>query len=375
VPPLPWQGLIKALLPTTRDDPEWFTRLAGLADSRNGLHLAILVEPYLQYILEGKKTVESRFGLRRRAPHGQVHAGDVLLLKRAGGPIVGLCEVGDTWFYRLDPASWQTIRRDFTVALCAEDPVFWETRSAASFATLMRIRHVRSIGPLAIAKRDRRGWIVLKPSRPELDVDTNAAVAVDGEPREVVSQNGRPCVLAFAGPIGSGKSAVSAAVAAELGWPRASFGDCVREEARRRGLDALSRDVLQALGETLIGEGWDAFCSGVLQNSGWRPGSHLVVDGVRHVEAITTLRKLTAPSSLYLVYLEAPEEARVQRLRARGVVDGAERRRFEAHSTEREVKSRLAELADLHVNTSVSAESAAQSVVRRLVRVAERGLL
>lgn len=334
VSPRPWQDLINELLLTTKNDPEWVSRLGRLADSPSGLHLAILVEPYLQYILEGKKTIESRFGLRRSAPYGQVHRGDVLLLKRAGGPIVGLCEVGDTWFYRLDAASWQTIRRDFTAALCAEDPLFWETRSAASFATLMRVRRVRPMGPLPIAKRGRRGWIVLKPSGPHLGIDGGSALAARCERRQVASSHNAPCVLAFAGAIGSGKSTVSAAVASELGWPRASFGDYVRAEARRRGLDASSRDVLQALGETLISEGWDTFCAGVLRQADWRPGTPLVIDGIRHIEAIDTLAKLTAPSSIRLVYLEASEEERRRRLYARGLGNDAERLRLEAYSTE-----------------------------------------
>lgn len=371
VAPRPWHGLLKELLPGI-GDPEWIARLERLRDSPNGLHLAILVEPYLQYILDGKKTVESRFGLRRSAPYGQVHSGDVLLLKRAGGPIVGLCEVGDTWFYQLDAASWQSIQRDFAIALCAEDPHFWETRSAASFATLMRVRHVRRVEPLSILKRDRRGWIVLKPSGRQLSVDDGPLLADRRERHQVASSHNAPCVLAFAGAIGSGKSTFSAAVAAELGWPRASFGDYVRAEALRRGLDGSSRDVLQTLGETLISEGWDAFCAGVLSSAGWCTGSSVVVDGIRHVEAISTLAKLTAPSKLCLVYLEAPAAARAQRLRTRGVVNEAERHRIEAHSTEVEVKSRLAELADLRVDTSVSTENVVQKIIKRLAPDAER---
>ena len=64
------------------------------------LHLAILVEPYLQFILEGRKTVESRFSVRRGAPYGTVQRGDVVVLKRSGGPVVGLAQVAHVWFYR-----------------------------------------------------------------------------------------------------------------------------------------------------------------------------------------------------------------------------------------------------------------------------------
>src|ERR1700686_1163065 len=68
-----------------------------------GIHLAVLVEPYLSLILDGKKTIESRFSTNRHAPFEQVQRGDVLILKRSSGPVEGLCTVSDAWFYQLNP--------------------------------------------------------------------------------------------------------------------------------------------------------------------------------------------------------------------------------------------------------------------------------
>ena len=144
--------------------PYWESRL-GQLDSRQApsynLHLAILVEPYLQFILEGRKTVESRFSSRRLPPYRSVSSGDVILLKRSSGPILGICEIAEVWFYRLDPASWAVIRTEFTQAMCAQDPDFWRNRVKASFATLMRIQNVIRVSPIKCGKRDRRGWVVL----------------------------------------------------------------------------------------------------------------------------------------------------------------------------------------------------------------------
>ena len=146
------------------EDSFWQGRLSQLLIDEtcpHAIHLAIFVEPYLQFILEGRKTVESRFNSRRCAPYQKVQVGDILLLKRSSGPVVGLCEVAGVWFYRLDPQSWETIRREFTQALCVQDPSFWENRKHASYATLMRIRHVCPITPVKFIKRDRRGWVLL----------------------------------------------------------------------------------------------------------------------------------------------------------------------------------------------------------------------
>lgn len=162
-----WQSFLKNNLQyAVKGDSFWEpclnSILEGLAPF--GLHIAILVEPYLKYILDGKKTVESRFSERRIAPYGSVQREDVILLKRSSGPIVGLCQVADIWYYQLNPKSWQEIRNDFSRMLCAQDPAFWRQRESAEFATLMRLRNVIEITPIKYPKSDRRGWIVLRLS-------------------------------------------------------------------------------------------------------------------------------------------------------------------------------------------------------------------
>jgi hypothetical protein len=158
--------LERRLKEAVRGDPFWEQYLSRTTESSTspfGLHLAVFVEPYLQYLLDGRKTVESRFSVHRIAPYQSAGIGDIILLKRTGGPIVGLCRVISVWFYRLDPTTWASIRRTFTEALCAQDPTFWHQRASASFASLMRVSNVRTIQPIYHPKRDRRGWVILRP--------------------------------------------------------------------------------------------------------------------------------------------------------------------------------------------------------------------
>jgi hypothetical protein len=125
------------------------------------LHLAVLIEPYLSKLLRGEKTVESRFSRRRIAPYEEARAGDVVLLKQSGGPIVALAEVAEVEFFRLEPATMEAIRREYAMALRATDPTFWEARKAARYATLLRLVSVCPLPSLRYPKRDRRGWVVL----------------------------------------------------------------------------------------------------------------------------------------------------------------------------------------------------------------------
>ncbi len=124
------------------------------------LHLAVFVEPYLSYLLDGSKTVESRFSKRPIAPHGRVRPGDAILLKASGKPIVGWCRAGTVWDYELDRSTWTEIRERFSPALRAQDD-FWESRRSAHFATLIQVEGVQPATPIPIPKRDRRGWVVL----------------------------------------------------------------------------------------------------------------------------------------------------------------------------------------------------------------------
>lgn len=125
-------------------------------------HLAIFVEPFLDYILEGKKTIESRFSIRRTPPFDVARKGDIIFLKRTSGPIVGVCKAENVWHYDLDPTTLEELRNKYAVALCADDPEFWAVRADAAFATLIRISNVKPLRDIDIKKNDPRGWAVLK---------------------------------------------------------------------------------------------------------------------------------------------------------------------------------------------------------------------
>jgi dephospho-CoA kinase len=127
-------------------------------------------------------------------------------------------------------------------------------------------------------------------------------------------------VVAFGGRIASGKSTLATAVVGQLEIPSVSFGDAVRAEAARRGLPA-DRATLQGLGDELIAAGWDTFVDTVVRQAHWDGVEPLVVDGVRHVEAVRALERRCAPHPVVVVFIEAAPDQRAQRLARRGVGD------------------------------------------------------
>jgi hypothetical protein len=124
-----------------------------------GVHLAIFIEPYLTAVLDGKKTIESRFAVTRRPPYECVEPNDYILLKRSGGPVIGLAMAKAIKFYRLSPTVLADIRRKFARQLFALDEDFWHDRADKLYATLIELEDPIAIDPFSIEKRDRQGWV------------------------------------------------------------------------------------------------------------------------------------------------------------------------------------------------------------------------
>jgi hypothetical protein len=136
-------------------DAHWGPKLRA----RTGkVHLAVFVEPWLSWLVEGSKTIESRFSVRRCVPFGRVEARDVVLLKASSGPVVGVCEVDKTWYFDTQEVPLTQIARRFGRAIGA-DAAFWKSVRHTRFVTLLEVREPRAIQPLSCPKRDRRGWV------------------------------------------------------------------------------------------------------------------------------------------------------------------------------------------------------------------------
>jgi hypothetical protein len=131
----------------------------------------VFVEPFLSAVLDGRKTMESRFTVTRQAPWGCVEPDDIILLKQSGGPVVGLAIAGEAQSLVLSPSTVRKLRHQFAKLLCAEDDEFWASRETKNYATLIEIRDVIGIPDVRIEKRDRRGWVTYSRqmgSRPPL---------------------------------------------------------------------------------------------------------------------------------------------------------------------------------------------------------------
>jgi ASC-1-like (ASCH) protein len=158
-------AILKRAVSCVPKDSHWRERISEALRGDVDVHLGVFVEPFLGAILDGRKTVESRFGVHRCAPFYRVQQGDLIFLKRSGGPVVGMALAGEATFYELNRVTLDDIRERFADRICAEDDEFWEARAEKRFATLIEIDEVTPIATLAIDKRDRRGWVTYVAGR------------------------------------------------------------------------------------------------------------------------------------------------------------------------------------------------------------------
>jgi hypothetical protein len=166
--------ILTALRSRVGTDKHWTEKLNALEGDPvqrkiTRIHLAVFIEPYLQYVLDGTKTVESRFSINRCAPFERARPGDIILLKKSGGGVIGACQITHSWFYRLDPSAWKFIKEKFAGPLAIKDASFWKAKERACYASLLKIAHVYTFDPLPVHKRDRRGWVILgQPAQQQL---------------------------------------------------------------------------------------------------------------------------------------------------------------------------------------------------------------
>ena len=144
-------------------------------------HLAILASGWIELILDGSKTIESRFTKVRCAPFGKVRTGDIVYMKESGGKVKGMftVEAVET-FENLTPAKIDQIfvkyREQIFVQMFPELTIsktdastgYWTTYhppfewQVSKYATLIHISEpVKFDEAFSFPKRDQRAWVVL----------------------------------------------------------------------------------------------------------------------------------------------------------------------------------------------------------------------
>lgn len=126
-------------------------------------HLAIFKGEAGEFILSGKKTVESRFSKRKNPPYGVISAGDLVYIKPSGKDPIGQFRVKKAFFFdNLEQSDLSDLRKRYGKKIAAGDD-YWEAKKDSRFGTLIFIGEVDPFitSPVKFPKKDLRGWVVL----------------------------------------------------------------------------------------------------------------------------------------------------------------------------------------------------------------------
>ncbi len=124
------------------------------------IHLGVFSEPCLRYMLEGKKTIESRISKKKIAPYQKITKDDIVVVKKSGGGVVAYFTIKEIKFINLNEISINEIKNKYNKELCVSEE-FWEQKKDSSYATLIFIDRLVKLEPFKVNKRGMQTWIVL----------------------------------------------------------------------------------------------------------------------------------------------------------------------------------------------------------------------
>ncbi len=123
-------------------------------------HLAILTEPYLSLLLASKKTIESRWMRHKIAPYGYVHSGELVYVKKSGGPVVASFRVG--WLKQGALVEVLPLAKESQAAICVDDAFLLRLeKDKKRYGVLMEVINLRKLPDFEVQKPGMSGWVVL----------------------------------------------------------------------------------------------------------------------------------------------------------------------------------------------------------------------
>ncbi len=148
------RAILDILIQAARTHTDW----AKHVETDRQIHLAVMNEPFLSGVLTGKKTIESRFSMRKVSPYKKVRPKDLIFMKN--GPVVGMFEA--EWVRDVDLSSEpiDLVKATYASKIGAGE-TFWNTKKDKRYLTLIGVTNAVSLTPVAVPKTDRRAWITL----------------------------------------------------------------------------------------------------------------------------------------------------------------------------------------------------------------------
>lgn len=118
------------------------------------IHLAIVNQPFLNYILNGEKRIESRFSINKCSPYKKVKENDIVFIKDSGKSIIAYFIVKKVEYYINNNENIiNHIKSNYANDICAFNDEFWEERHKKKYISLIWIKGLTLITPFNVEKK------------------------------------------------------------------------------------------------------------------------------------------------------------------------------------------------------------------------------
>ena len=124
-------------------------------------HIVILQQPYFNMVLNGTKTIESRFAVNKIAPFEKVQIGDELLIKETGKAVTAKAIVKAVKYYILTPELVEELRVKYGKAIGTDLPADWVNTKTKRYGTLIWVENVHQVDPINVPRSNGAGWICI----------------------------------------------------------------------------------------------------------------------------------------------------------------------------------------------------------------------
>lgn len=128
--------------------------------SSSELHLGVFSEPCLTYMLDGKKTIESRFSKKKILPYEKISDKTIVIVKASSGGVVAYFTIKKVMFFDLTIMKIEEIRKLYNKELCVDNS-FWDLKKDSNYATLIFIDELFKVSPFKINKKGMNTWLKL----------------------------------------------------------------------------------------------------------------------------------------------------------------------------------------------------------------------
>lgn len=166
-------------------------------------------------------------------------------------------------------------------------------------------------------------------------------------------------LVCVSGGIASGKTTLAETLCGRQGGIRLAWGDAVRRRAMDEDLPA-TRESLQDVGLKMVGEGWESFVRELCKDFSRDDADLLVVEGIRHVDALRALKTRFPDRKSIVVFVDIDPELRSERVARRGEMLDAL-----IHPVESDLEN-VRSAADLVLDGGEPVDTLVDDVVQRL---------